>query len=93
MFLTYERGTRMLFAAAKQVLSQQGLEGVSPSSTDHRKMLSPQGFEGDLPSSSEKQEHIGQHNKDKGKGKGKLQEVDPNDEKERDFDLVVHEEV
>lgn len=33
-----------------------------------------------------------QHNKDKGKAKGEMQEVDPSDEQERDFDLVVHEE-
>jgi len=56
-------------------------------------MLSPQGVEGALPSSSAKQVHVGHHSKENGKAKGKMKEVDPNDEQERDFDLVVHEEV
>lgn len=35
MFFTYERGTRGIFVAARKVLSPQGVEGVSPSSTGH----------------------------------------------------------
>ena len=92
MLVTYERGTRKPFAAAKQVLSPQGVEGVSSSSTGHRKMLSPQGVEGDFPSSSVKQVQVGQHNKGKGKGKKKMHENDLSDGQEREFDLVDHEE-
>lgn len=69
MFVTFERGTRKLFAAGKGVLSTQGVEGVSPSSSTHRQMLYPQGVELDLPSSSAKQVQVGQHSEGKGKGK------------------------
>lgn len=55
-------------------------------------MLSPQGVEGALSSSLARQVHVGQDNKDTGKAKEKMQEEDPNNEQERDFDLVVHEE-
>jgi len=92
VFVTYERGTRKLFIAAMRVLSPQGVEGVSPSSTGHRQMLSLQGVEGALHSSSAKQVHVGQHSKEKGKAKEKMQEEDPSDEQKRDFGLVVHEE-
>lgn len=54
VFVTYERGTRMLFAAAKRVLSPQGVEGVSFSSPDQRKMLSSLRVKGALPSSPAK---------------------------------------
>ena len=71
VFVTYQRGTRRLFAATRSVLSPQGVEGVLPSSSGHRQMLSPHGVEGALPSSA-KQVHVGQHNKGKGKGKAKM---------------------
>ena len=45
-----------------------------------------------MPSCSSKQVQVGQHSKSKGKGKGKMHEKDPSDGKERDFDLVDHEE-
>lgn len=59
LFVTYERGTGLIFAASKQVLSPQGVEGVLPSSTDHRQMLSPPRVEGDLSSSPAKQVQVG----------------------------------
>jgi len=52
MFVTYEKATRRLFAAAKRVLSPPGVEGVSFSSPDNRQMLSSPGVKGALPSSS-----------------------------------------
>lgn len=52
MFITYEKGTRRPFVATKQVLSPPGVEGVSLSSLDHRKILSSPRVKGDLPSSS-----------------------------------------
>jgi len=51
LFFTYERGTRSPFAASRRVLSRLGVEGVSPSSPDHRQMLSMPGVEGAFPSS------------------------------------------
>ena len=59
VFVKYERGTRKLFVASRRVLSPQGVEGVSPSSSGHRQMLSPQGVEGVFPSSSAKQVQVG----------------------------------
>lgn len=59
VFVTYERGNRKLFVAARQVLSPQGVEGVSPSSLGHSQMLYPQGVEGALPSSLAKQVQVG----------------------------------
>jgi len=53
--ITYEKGTKRLFATAKQVLSPPGVEGVSFSSLDHNQMLSSQGVKGAFPSSSDKQ--------------------------------------
>jgi len=88
VFVTYKRGTRKLFVGARRVLSPQGLKGVSPSSLGHRKILSPKGVEGALPSSSAKQVQVKQQRK----GKEKVQEKDLSDEKERDFNLVDHEE-
>lgn len=41
VFVTYKRGTRKHFVAARRVLSPLCVEGFSPSSSDHRKMLSP----------------------------------------------------
>lgn len=73
MFVTYQRGTRRLFAAARRVLS-------------------PQGVEGSLPSSSAKQVQTKQQSKVKGKGKKRMHKKDLGDGKERDFDLVDHEE-
>ena len=43
--ITYQRGQRALFAAARQVLSPQHVEGVSPSSSAQR-VLSPHQVEG-----------------------------------------------
>ena len=43
--LTYQKGPRALFAAARRVLSPQQVEGVSPSSSDQR-VLSPHQVEG-----------------------------------------------
>ena len=54
MFLTYQRKSRKLFAAARQVFDLREVEGTFPSSSVHRKMLSPQGVGGDLPSISTK---------------------------------------
>ena len=55
MFINYEKGTRRLFAAAKQVLSPPRVEGVLFPSPNHRQMLSSPGVKGDLPSSSAEQ--------------------------------------
>ena len=55
MFITYERGTRMLFSATKRVLSPPGVEGISLSSPDHRQMLSSPRVKGALLSSPDKQ--------------------------------------
>ena len=52
VFITYEKGTRRLFAATKRVLSPPWVEGVSFSSLDNRKMLSSPGVKGALTSSS-----------------------------------------
>jgi len=49
--LTYQKGPRALFAAARRVLSPQPVEGVSPSSSDQR-VLSPHQVEGASHSSS-----------------------------------------
>ena len=58
MYLTYKRGTRRFFVAARQVLALQGVEGALPSSSIHRKMFASQGLEGALPSSSTKHVQI-----------------------------------
>ena len=55
VFVTYEKDTRRLFAAAKWVLSPPGMEGVSFLSPDHKQMLSSLGVKGALPSSSTRQ--------------------------------------
>ena len=52
VYLTYQRGTWKLFAAARQAFAPQDVEGTLPSSSAHRKMLAPQDVEGALPSSS-----------------------------------------
>lgn len=52
VFITYEKGTRILFAASKQVLSPPGVEGVSFSSLENRQMLSSPRVKGAFPSSS-----------------------------------------
>lgn len=88
VFVTYERGTRKLFVAAERVLSAPGVEGVSPSSPNHRKMLSPLGVEGALPSSSIGQVQVDQQHKEKYKGKKKMHEEDPSEGKGRDFVLI-----
>ena len=49
--VTYQRGTRALFAAARRVLSPPRVEGVSLPSTEAR-VLSPHGVEGVSPSTS-----------------------------------------
>ena len=92
MFVTYERGTRMLFSAAKRVLYPRGVEGVSFSSPDHKQMLSSLGEKGAFPSSSARQVQVEQQSNGKGKGKKKIQRKDLSDEQERDFNLVDHEE-
>ena len=58
VYLTYQRGTRRLFATIRQVFAPQGVEGALPSSSVHMKMLSPQGVEGDFPSTSTKQVQV-----------------------------------
>ena len=45
VYVTYQRGHRALFAAARQVLSPPGVEGVSLSSSAAQ-VLSPHGVEG-----------------------------------------------
>lgn len=52
VFITYEKGTRRLFAAAKRVLSPPRVEGVSFSSPNNRQMLSSPRVKGAFPSSS-----------------------------------------
>ena len=44
--VTYQRGHRTLFAAARRVLSPQQVEGVSPSSSTGQRLLSPHQVEG-----------------------------------------------
>ena len=51
VFVTYQKGTRRLFAAAKRVLSPPGVEGVSLTSSTQR-VLSPHHVERVSPSSS-----------------------------------------
>lgn len=67
MFVTYKRGTRKIFVAARQVVSPQDVEGVLPLSSGNRQMLCPQGVEGALPSSSTKQVQVEQQSKGKEK--------------------------
>lgn len=43
VFITYEKGTRRTFAAAKRVLSPPGVEGVLFPSSNHRKIPSSPG--------------------------------------------------
>ena len=50
-YKTYWSGTRIWFAADRQVFAPLGVEGTFPSSSTHRQMLAPQGVEGALPSS------------------------------------------
>ena len=40
-YMTYQRGTRRLFAADRKVFAPQDVEGTLPSSSTHRKMLEP----------------------------------------------------
>lgn len=54
VYLTYQRGTRRPFAAARQVSFLQGVEGALLSSSVHRQIFAPQGVDGALPSSSTK---------------------------------------
>ena len=82
MFVTYERGTRILLAATKKVLSPTRVEGVSFSSLDHRKMLSSLGVKGDLPSSLAKQVQ------GRDKGKKQMHEEGPTEGQGRDFVLI-----
>ena len=52
VYMTYQRGTRRLFASNRKVFSPRDVEGTLPSSSAHRQMLAPQDVEGALPSSS-----------------------------------------
>lgn len=52
VYLTYQRGTRRLFVADRQVFSLTDVEGDLPSSLAHRKMLTRQDVEGVFPYSS-----------------------------------------
>lgn len=88
VYLTYQRGTKGIFAAARQVFAPQGVEGALPSSSIHRQMFAPEGVEGALLLSSTKQVQVEQLSK----GKEKVQEEDLGDEEEIDFDLIEHEE-
>ena len=63
VLLTYQRESRKLFEAARQVFSPWQVEGTLPSSSMHRKMLSPQGVEGAFPSTSMKQVQVEQMRK------------------------------
>ena len=54
-YMTYQRGTRRLFAADRQVFSPRDVEGALPSSSSHRQMLAPRDVEGPFPSSSTQQ--------------------------------------
>ena len=54
VYLTYQRGTRKLFAATRKVFAPQDVEGTLPCSSIHRQMLAPQDVEGAFPSSSTK---------------------------------------
>ncbi len=51
VFVTYERGSKRLFAAARRVLSPPGVEGILFCSPDHSLMLSSLGMKGAFPSS------------------------------------------
>lgn len=57
--ITYQRGQRALFAAARRVLSPQQVEGVSPSSSSAQRVLSPHLVEGALLSSPAQAEQRG----------------------------------
>jgi len=57
-YMTYQRGTRILFIADRQVFAPQDVEGTLPSSSTHRKMLAPQDVEGAFPSSSTQQVQV-----------------------------------
>jgi len=58
IYLTYQRGTSRLFAAARQVFAPRNVEGTLHSSSAHRQILAPQDAEGALPSSSTQQVHV-----------------------------------
>ena len=49
-YMTYQRDTRILFAADRKVFAPWDVEGALPSSSTHRQMLAPQDVEGALPS-------------------------------------------
>jgi len=51
VYMTYQRGTRRLFAVDRQVFSPRDVEGTLPPSLNHRQMLAPRDVEGVLPSS------------------------------------------
>jgi len=82
VFVTDEIGTRMLFAATKRLLSPPGVEGVSFSSSNHRKMLPSLGVKRAFPSSLAKQLQGGD------KGKQKMHEEGPTEGQDRDFILI-----
>lgn len=51
IYMTYQRGTRRLFAADRQVFSLRDVEGNLPSSSAHRQILAPQDVEWVFPPS------------------------------------------
>ena len=88
-YMTYQRGTRRLFAADRQVFSPWDMEGNFPSSSTHRQMLAPQNVEGTLPSSSPQQvQQVQQLHR----GKEKMLEESFDDEEEREFYLMEDDE-
>ena len=64
-YMTYQRGTRILFSADRQVFYPHDVEGTLPSSSTHRQILAPQDVEGAFPSSSTKQVQVQQLHKEK----------------------------
>ena len=78
-----------MFAADRKVFAPLFVEETLPSSCTHMKMLAPQEVEGAFPSSSTQQEQVQQLHK----GKEKMQVEDLDDEEERDFDLMEHDEL
>ena len=84
VFITYEKGTRRLFVAAKLLLSPPRVEAVSFPSPDHMKMLSSPGMKGALPSSSAEQVHD--------RGKQPLHDEGPSEGQDRDFVLIEEED-
>lgn len=85
VLITYEKGTRRPFVAAKRVLSPPGVEGVLFSSPDNRQMLFSPTVKGAFPSSLVEKVHD--------KGKKSLHDEGLSDVQDRYFILIKEEDI